>query len=186
MSQLAFFASPIDFEKNDKLKNKLNEVKRQKINADMLSKLGTIESNNKTTEGDVKNIHNNLHETMLKEENDQVLADFYKKEVEKDLKEKVYDVKSKHDLYKNTSMDNPYLISNDLAANEVSPKKGYSQQYQHNEELLGKLNYIINMFEEQKEIKTKQKNEEVVLYCFLGIFTIYVLDSFVYIGKYSR
>jgi len=42
------------------------------------------------------------------------------------------------------------------------------------------------MFEEQKEIRTNQKNEEVILYCFLGIFVIYVLDSFVYIGKYKR
>ena len=42
------------------------------------------------------------------------------------------------------------------------------------------------MFEEQKHTKTTQKNEEIVLYCFLGFFMIYVLDSFVKIGKYSR
>lgn len=186
MSQLAFFASPIDFEKNDKVQNKINDMKKQKLNADMLSKLGSIDSKKNTDEIDVKSIHSNLMEEKLKEENEQVLADFYSKEMEKDLKTKVYDVKSKHDLYNNTSMDNPYLISNDLAANEVKPNLHHSRQYYHNEELLGKLNHIINMFEEQKEIKTKQKNEEVVLYCFLGIFTIYVLDSFVYIGKYSR
>jgi hypothetical protein len=55
-----------------------------------------------------------------------------------------------------------------------------------NDILLSKLNHIIQMFEEQKDIRTNQKNEEVVLYCFLGIFVIYVLDSFVYIGKYKR
>ena len=42
------------------------------------------------------------------------------------------------------------------------------------------------MFEEQKEIKTNKKNEEIILYCFLGIFMIYVMDSFVSIGKYKR
>ena len=40
------------------------------------------------------------------------------------------------------------------------------------------------MFEKQREVKTHQKNEVIVLH--LGIFVIYVLDSFVYIGKYSR
>ena len=68
--------------------------------------------------------------------------------------------------------------------NQVS--KQNSEPNYNNQEILQKLNYIINSFEEQKEIKTNQKNEEVVLYCFLGIFVIYVLDSFVYIGKYSR
>ena len=54
------------------------------------------------------------------------------------------------------------------------------------EDVLTKLNYIIDLFEDQKEIRTSQKNEEIVLYCFLGIFMIYVLDSFVSVGKYSR
>jgi len=54
------------------------------------------------------------------------------------------------------------------------------------DELLDKLNYIINLFEDEREIKTNKKNEEIVLYCFLGIFVIYVLDSFVSIGKYKR
>ena len=52
--------------------------------------------------------------------------------------------------------------------------------------MLHKLNNIIELFEDQKEIKTGQKNEEIVLYCFLGVFIIYIMDSFVNIGKYSR
>jgi hypothetical protein len=55
-----------------------------------------------------------------------------------------------------------------------------------NDELLSKLDRMIEMFEEQKEIKTTQKNEEIVLYSFLGVFTIYILDTFVSIGKYTR
>jgi len=52
--------------------------------------------------------------------------------------------------------------------------------------LLIKVNHILELLEQQKEIKTNQKNEEIVLYCFLGLFIIYIIDSFVSIGKYSR
>ena len=46
----------------------------------------------------------------------------------------------------------------------------------NNQALLEKMNTILEMFEDQKEIKTNQKNEEVVLYCFLGVFIIYIMD----------
>jgi hypothetical protein len=54
------------------------------------------------------------------------------------------------------------------------------------DDLVQKIDRLMQMFEEQREIKTGQKNEEIVLYCFLGVFTIYVLDSFVSIGRYTR
>ena len=76
------------------------------------------------------------------------------------------------------------VISNHINVDQVHDKQGTMPQ--QNDILLSKLNHIIQMFEEQKDIRTNQKNEEVVLYCFLGIFVIYVLDSFVYIGKYKR
>lgn len=49
-----------------------------------------------------------------------------------------------------------------------------------------KLDDIINILEEQKIIKTNQKKEEILLYFFLGIFIIYIINSFSTIGKYSR
>ena len=51
-----------------------------------------------------------------------------------------------------------------------------------------KINYMINLLEEQKDVKTKNITEELILYCFLGIFVIFLIDSFVKIGKskYSR
>lgn len=52
--------------------------------------------------------------------------------------------------------------------------------------LLVKVNHILELLEQQKEIKTNQKNEEIILYCFLGLFILYIIDSFVSIGKYSR
>lgn len=172
MSNLAFYASPVDFQKNDKLNNKIEEMKKTKINSSLLKKLSV------PNENEVQNIHNSM-----KEENENVLADFYNEEMTQDLNKKMSETKLKQNLYLE-AQNKDYLISNNLNMNQVSQQS--NQPVYNNQEILQKLNYIINSFEEQKEIKTNQKNEEVVLYCFLGIFVIYVLDSFVYIGKYSR
>jgi hypothetical protein len=52
--------------------------------------------------------------------------------------------------------------------------------------LLKKINYMIHLLEEQQDEKTNNVTEEVVLYSFLGIFIIFVIDSFVRVGKYVR
>jgi hypothetical protein len=52
--------------------------------------------------------------------------------------------------------------------------------------LLKKLNYMITLLEEQQDEKTNNVTEEVVLYSFLGIFIIFIIDSFVRVGKYTR
>jgi glutamyl/glutaminyl-tRNA synthetase len=52
--------------------------------------------------------------------------------------------------------------------------------------LTDKLNYMINLLEEQQDEKTNNVTEEVVLYSFLGIFIIFVVDSFARVGKYVR
>ena len=52
--------------------------------------------------------------------------------------------------------------------------------------LLQKLNYMIHLLEEQQDERTNNVTEEVVLYSFLGIFIIFIADSFVRIGKYVR
>jgi len=49
-----------------------------------------------------------------------------------------------------------------------------------------KLNYLIHMMEDQKDEKVAGITEEIVLYCFLGVFIIFVLDSFAKVGKYVR
>jgi hypothetical protein len=52
--------------------------------------------------------------------------------------------------------------------------------------LLQKLNYMINLLEEKQDERTNNVTEEVVLYSFLGIFIIFVIDSFARVGKYVR
>ena len=55
-----------------------------------------------------------------------------------------------------------------------------------NDLLLKKINYMINLLEEHQDERTNNVTEEVVLYSFLGIFIIFVVDSFARVGKYVR
>jgi len=53
-------------------------------------------------------------------------------------------------------------------------------------ELIEKLNYIIDILEEQQDYKTNSIFEDLILYAFLGIFVIFIVDSFSRSGKYVR
>ena len=52
--------------------------------------------------------------------------------------------------------------------------------------LSDKLNYVVRLLEDQRDEKTAHVTEELILYAFLGVFVIFVLDSFVRTGKYVR
>ena len=49
-----------------------------------------------------------------------------------------------------------------------------------------KLTYLINLLEEQKIERTENITEEIILYGFLGVFVIYVVDSCVRVGKFTK
>lgn len=55
-----------------------------------------------------------------------------------------------------------------------------------NDALMEKLNYMITLLEQQESDKTNNVTEEVILYSFLGIFIIFIVDSFARVGKYVR
>ena len=52
--------------------------------------------------------------------------------------------------------------------------------------MLQKLDRIISLLEDQHDEKTGHVTEELVLYCFLGVFIIFIVDSFARAGKYVR
>ena len=154
---LAFYASPIDYKNND-LENKINSEKKKLDNSTLMSmQQGTLQE----SPTNVTDIHKNL-----KEENEDELNNFYKTETEP----------------KNV----PQYKTNDYMIMNSNLNSFESKPISNNQALLDKMNTILEMFEDQKEIKTNQKNEEIILYCFLGVFVIYIMDSFVNIGKYSR
>ena len=131
---LAFYASPIDYKNND-LENKIKgeKIKLDK-NALMTMQHGTIKQGSlQESPTSVVDIHKNL-----KEESDVELSNFYNSEIKVPPQYKT----------------NDYMILNGNSAS-IEPKK------QTNQELLNKMNKILEMFEDQKEIKTGQKNEEI-------------------------
>jgi len=58
--------------------------------------------------------------------------------------------------------------------------------FDNNNKLLKKLDYIIHLLEEQHNEKTNHITEELILYLFLGLFILFVLDSFARASKYRR
>ena len=55
-----------------------------------------------------------------------------------------------------------------------------------NNVLIDKLNYMINLLEEQQDERTNNVTEEVILYSFLGVFIIFVVDGFARVTRYTR
>lgn len=52
--------------------------------------------------------------------------------------------------------------------------------------VIQKLNYITHILEDIQMEKTSNITEELILYSFLGVFVIFVVDSFAKAGKYYR
>jgi len=61
-----------------------------------------------------------------------------------------------------------------------------NNSYKSQDVLMQKLNYVISLLEDQQDEKTNNVTEEVILYSFLGIFMIFIADTFVLAGKYTR
>ncbi len=70
--------------------------------------------------------------------------------------------------------------------NNTSSQYNKKAPQTQNEALLAKLNYMIHLLEEQQDEKTGSVTEEVILYSFLGIFIIFLVDTFTRVSKYTR
>lgn len=94
--------------------------------------------------------------------------------------------------------DSNELLSTNIDAESEELRKGsYVNQYYNDyteqpptqnieSELLSKVNYIIQLLEDQSDEKVNSVTEEMVLYCFLGVFMIFMIESFTKVGKYVR
>jgi hypothetical protein len=106
------------------------------------------------------------------------------------------------DVDNEVTMEGYNNLENDIQSKMQSQMDKYYSQYQYipyytnpsnNQSITGskdllieKLNYMIHLLEEQQEEKTGHITEELILYSFLGIFIIFVIDSFTKAGKYVR
>ena len=90
-------------------------------------------------------------------------------------------------------LNGSFLSKNNMSNYSDSYKLNYDTFSQNsntnnydNNKLLTKLDYIVHLLEEQHNEKTNYITEELVLYLFLGIFILFVLDSFARASKYVR
>lgn len=60
------------------------------------------------------------------------------------------------------------------------------QSATNNDKFMEKINYMIHLLEQQHNEKTSNVMEEFILYTFLGVFIIFIVDSFARAGKYTR
>jgi hypothetical protein len=104
--------------------------------------------------------------------------------------------------FANAKSVNPYIVNNanaiglgnyqqvyDPANVEYKPyysKMGLGASGSIDSKLMEKINYMIHLLENQENEKTSNITEEFILYTFLGVFVIFVLDSFSRSGKYVR
>ena len=85
-------------------------------------------------------------------------------------------------MYKSASI--PFDSSNQYTS--INQSNNQSNKHSNNDILIEKLNYMIQLLEEQQDEKTSNITEEVILYSFLGIFVIFIVDTFTRVGKYTR
>ena len=146
----------------------------------------------------IKNKKNRTYKNK-KRYNDKV-KDFLK--TMEDTEDDLVDFKPSNDIQPNQipkqAEDN--VIEQDNQLNNDAVTQQYYKQYLpyytqaadsqsikgQRDHLIEKLNYMIHLLEEQQEEKTANVTEELILYMFLGVFVIFVVDSFARAGKYTR
>lgn len=94
--------------------------------------------------------------------------------------------------YSDNNMDLANL-SNYKQSYEVPPatkpyytKFGISNNSNMDEKMNDRLSYITHLLEEMQNERTNNFSEEFVMYTMLGIFMIYIVDSFSRMNKYTR
>lgn len=83
---------------------------------------------------------------------------------------------------------NPYSSYHDIYLGDlkIGNYKEKTTKDSSSERIIEKLNRMLHILEEQQFEPTKHITEEFILYTFLGVFVIYIVDSFTRAGKYIR
>jgi hypothetical protein len=102
-----------------------------------------------------------------------------------------HEKKNEKPIKYNPSIENTQPLLAESMKNNYTTPPVYDTPFEYNTsykntQLLEKLNYMIYLLEEQRDEKTGQVTEELILYVFLGVFVLFVLDSFFKTGKYTR
>lgn len=90
------------------------------------------------------------------------------------------------------SLKNPNIATYRQAYEKPNPvtfnytNMGIDESSTFENKIMDRIQYLTHLIEEIQNEKTANITEEFVLYTMLGVFVIYVVDSFTRIGKYTR
>ena len=129
--------------------------------------------------GQDTNINNNfIHEGFTNDEN--TISEYPQKYSEKPMSRL-----EQHRQFVSNIKNNIHPLNSSLEMNEC-PVHAHDKMTDDQKELNEKISYMIKLLEDQKHEKTEGVFEDVILYSFLGIFMIFLVESFTKAGKYVR
>lgn len=168
MSNLAYL-SPSPYESSEK--GELN-----KNDSDIIEKKKKTKISKKLSKG-VKSMMDEIHNNSNDENTN--MGDFVPPpEVQSKHDEPVQNVTSYNELESSEINDYYKTVVPNYSINNLKDTS--------KDALIEKLDNILHLLEEQKDEKTGHVTEEVILYSFVGVFIIFVCDSFARVGKYVR
>jgi hypothetical protein len=177
--------SSSDYNTSSNLNQNQNQSQSQNSSSNYYN-IPTANNNNYVSGNDVN--ASNYLDSMEKNNltynyvNDKDVEEYYKKYVPN------YNYGSATNINRNIKPN--HNINNTFPSNQSSSNfSPYTPSFNSSTEnsvLIDKLNYMIHLLEEQHDERTANVTEEVVLYCFLGVFMIFIVDSFTRVGKYVR
>jgi len=150
-------------------------ISREGKNSSNSPSIGSNLSSNLTSEA--SDINQGTTYNLYSEDHNQNMAEDYYKRF----------IPNYESMYNSTPYNSPaYKYSNSTRLNPNNGQMSTGGPMSTNDVLIEKLNYMINLLEEQQDERTNTVTEEVVLYSFLGIFIIFIVDAFSRAGKYTR
>ena len=131
----------------------------------------------------IAELYNKIHNSTTESEEDNKLASFVP--LEPSINSKNEPVTEKTAEWTNNIEERINNYTENYYRNSA-PQYSLNNPSNTNDQLLNKLNYVIQLLEEQKDERTNYVSEELILYTFLGIFIIFIIDSFAKASKYIR
>jgi hypothetical protein len=201
LSQASSYTESVTSKKNPRMKSTFENIQREceQYKGSTTINEGFEEHNNKQSERE-KVVQEILKKTQTQQvEDDSGLASFSNSPVVP-----LFKVENSPSMPKNTNINSVEAFQKPAHQQQSRGGSNYTDSYAatpyyrglstqsgpqtmpQNSQLMEKLNYMIRLLEEQQKEPTQNIMEEFVLYGLLGVFMIYLVDSFARAGKYIR